>query len=335
MNGICGLNNLGNTCFMNSSIQCLSANIELTKYFLSSEVAEDIDNEVVYCHMIKQYYALIKGIWENNCVIVPDSFKKVLSILEPKFKGFQQHDSHECIIAILDCIHKGISYEIEVEYDSEKFHKIENDALEVWSNFIRNEYSKVIDLFYGQLASTINCLKCNQISNTYDPFCYISVPIRDDNSDINECMKNYIEAELLEEGNKYDCEKCGEKTKAHKSISIWRCPKYLIIQLKRFRINGKKMVKLHNTITFPLTKFDLRKYICIHKPNYSKIKSVNYSLYAISNHHGEYESGHYTAFTKRENGDWYFFNDESVKKVSNDQVVTQDAYILFYEYQSR
>ena len=103
---------------------------------------------------------------------------------------------------------------------------------------------------------------------------------------------------------------------------IWKFPNILIIHLKRFTNDGKKIVKL---IDFPIDNLDLKKY-CI---GYDKKKSI-FSLVGICNHIGSLNSGHYYSYCKQ-NNDWYKFDDTSVSKINKDEIITKHAYCLFYK----
>lgn len=62
--------------------------------------------------------------------------------------------------------------------------------------------------------------------------------------------------------------------------------------------------------------------------------SCSYNLYASSNHFGTLSGGHYTATCKVKDEDkkeaWYCFNDQTVRRMSENEVVSPNAYVLFY-----
>ena len=131
----------------------------------------------------------------------------------------------------------------------------------------------------------------------------------------------YTNEELLTGDERYNYE--GEKIDAFREIKFWSFPKVLVIDLKRFTSNGRKNNKL---ITFPLEELILTKY-CV---GYNKDTYV-YDLFGICNHSGGTLGGHYTAYVKNANDNWYHYNDTSVKKVENiDNLISNKAYCLFY-----
>jgi ubiquitin carboxyl-terminal hydrolase 4/11/15 len=108
--GLVGLKNIGNSCYMNTGIQCLSNTKELTEYFLSSAFTNHLNstnplgsNGLLAC----AYAKLIRDLWTcKNSEISPWDFKKAFSKFSPQFSGFGQHDSQEFIAALLDGLHE-------------------------------------------------------------------------------------------------------------------------------------------------------------------------------------------------------------------------------------
>ena len=183
--GKCGGHNLGNTCFMNSSIACLSNCTELTTYFLSKEYEKDLNKENprgLQGKLAKEWYKLLYEYWvENNRVGNPSSFKNTIARKAHIFKGFGQQDSNEFMTFFLDYINEDLNKENTVPYEEiEEQRDNESDldcAKRFWDLHIRRNNSIITDLFSGQYKSTIHCPNCNWISQTYDPFNNLILPI--------------------------------------------------------------------------------------------------------------------------------------------------------------
>ena len=184
-NGLVGLSNLGNTCYMNTSLQCLSNCWELTEYFLSNKYKEDInENNPIGSHgdLARAYGGVLKHLWYGSSShYSPDNFKKTLGIYQKMFSGYQQQDTQEFLNYLLDGLHedlnKVINKPIVVQDESDNPDEIKSKIY--WRNFLRRNQSVLVDLFYGQFKSTLICPneECKNISITFDPFLNLSLPL--------------------------------------------------------------------------------------------------------------------------------------------------------------
>eukprot|EP01118_Nematostelium_gracile_P016981 TRINITY_DN7131_c0_g1_i1.p1 TRINITY_DN7131_c0_g1~~TRINITY_DN7131_c0_g1_i1.p1 ORF type:complete len:918 (-),score=273.75 TRINITY_DN7131_c0_g1_i1:43-2796(-) len=182
--GATGLSNLGNTCFMNSSIQCLSNTAPLTEYFLNNVYKEDVnrDNPLgMKGEIADQYATLIKDLWAGtHSSVAPRDFKWKLERFAPQFSGYQQHDSQELLAFLLDGLHEDLNRVKDKPYreNPEVDERPETDvAKEAWENHKARNNSIIVDWFQSQLRSTLVCPDCKRVSITFDPFMYLSLPL--------------------------------------------------------------------------------------------------------------------------------------------------------------
>ena len=167
-------------------------------------------------------------------------------------------------------------------------------------------------------------------------------PIDDDKKDdkkktdtitLDACFGFFSLDEQLDEDNKWYCPKCKEFVCAHKKLDIWKVPQILVIQLKRFTGGRWTSKKLDQFVDFPEV-IDMKKYVI--GPQKDE-ESLNYRLFAVSNHMGGLGGGHYTACAKvrdpidNKDKGWHYFNDSSASHTSESNAHSSSAYVLFYE----
>ena len=191
--GRCGGYNLGNTCFMNSSIACLSNCTELTYYFLKGDYKKDINEENTLGmegDLAKSWGELLHQYWvEETSVGNPSDFKSTIGRKAVRFRGYGQQDSHEFMSVFLDYLHEDLNRITKKEYIEMK-EKGENEsdvdcAKRFWECNLKRNDSIITDLFCGQYKSTITCPKCGWVNITFDPFDTVTLPL------LTEVKKRY------------------------------------------------------------------------------------------------------------------------------------------------
>eukprot|EP00638_Chattonella_subsalsa_P000224 CAMPEP_0117740088 /NCGR_PEP_ID=MMETSP0947-20121206/4139_1 /TAXON_ID=44440 /ORGANISM="Chattonella subsalsa, Strain CCMP2191" /LENGTH=1058 /DNA_ID=CAMNT_0005556147 /DNA_START=142 /DNA_END=3318 /DNA_ORIENTATION=+ len=183
--GVVGLSNLGNTCFMNSALQCLSNTLPLCKYFVDDAYANEInrDNPLgTKGELVEAYASLVKALWGNEGrVVTPRNFKYTLGRFAEQFMGYEQHDSQELIAYLLDMIHEDVNRILQKPF----VEKVEANAQEddesaskrAWDAHLLRNDSVVVDTFQGQYKSVVTCPDCDKVSVTFDPFMYLTLPL--------------------------------------------------------------------------------------------------------------------------------------------------------------
>uniref|UniRef100_A0A8D8B9X6 ubiquitinyl hydrolase 1 n=1 Tax=Culex pipiens TaxID=7175 RepID=A0A8D8B9X6_CULPI len=330
--GLCGLWNIGNTCFMNSVIQCLSHTRELTNYLRNQPTTErgtSKDHKI-----LAEYTKLIKDMWSGTTRSVnPSEMKNAFSSKHRMYSGSAQQDAQEFLRFFIDSLHGGLNVSVKREPISKE---IEDDDMPnrvksamMWDWYSRVENSMIKDLFVGMLRSTLRCSACNNASVTFDPFWDLSLPLPSTNSrgKLLDCMDEFVREEVMDGLDQVYCSKCKARRRCTKSMAIERFPKYLVIHLKRF--SETRWSKLTNVIEFPTGERELNLQQYASEDHQGP---VNYSLYGISNHMGSTAGGHYIAVCKHPiSKEWNEFNDNFVSETSERSLVTSSAYVLFYE----
>ncbi|KAA3460023.1 ubiquitin carboxyl-terminal hydrolase 9-like isoform X1 [Gossypium australe] len=181
--GLAGLQNLGNTCFMNSALQCLVHTPPLVEYFLKDYRAEiNTDNPLgMHGELALAFGDLLRKLWSSGrTAIAPRVFKGKLARFAPQFSGYNQHDSQELLAFLLDGLHEDLNRVKQkpyIEMKDSDGRPDEEVAAECWKNHKARNDSVIVDVCQGQYKSTLVCPVCSKISITFDPFMYLSLPL--------------------------------------------------------------------------------------------------------------------------------------------------------------
>ncbi|XP_028311528.1 ubiquitin carboxyl-terminal hydrolase 36 [Gouania willdenowi] len=298
-----GLHNLGNTCFLNSTVQCLTYTPPLANYLLSKEHSRAC-HQSGFCMICVMQNHIIQAFANTGNAIKPVSFIRDLKKIARHFRFGSQEDAHEFLRYTIDAMQKA--------------------CLNGYPKLDRQTQATTLvhQIFGGYLRSRVKCSLCKSVSDTYDPYLDIAVEIRQA-ANIVRALELFVKPDVLSGENAYMCAKCKKKVPATKRFTVHRTSNVLTLSLKRFaNFSGGKITK---DVGYP-EFLNIRPYM-----SQSSGDPVLYGLYAVLVHSGySCHAGHYYCYVKASNGQWYQMNDSMVHSSNIKVVLNQQAYVLFY-----
>ncbi|XP_016379737.1 ubiquitin carboxyl-terminal hydrolase 36 isoform X3 [Sinocyclocheilus rhinocerous] len=298
-----GLHNLGNTCFLNSTVQCLTYTPPLANYLLSKEHSRSC-HQSGFCMICVMQNHIIQAFANTGNAIKPVSFIRDLKKIARHFRFGSQEDAHEFLRYTIDAMQKA--------------------SLNGYPKLDRQTQATTLvhQIFGGYLRSRVKCSICKSVSDTYDPYLDIAVEIRQA-ANIVRALELFVKPDVLSGENAYMCAKCKKKVPATKRFTVHRTSNVLTLSLKRFaNFSGGKITK---DVGYP-EFLNIRPYM-----SQSTGDPVMYGLYAVLVHSGySCHAGHYYCYVKASNGQWYQMNDSMVHSSNIKVVLNQQAYVLFY-----
>lgn len=360
-----GLTNFGVTCYMNSTIQCLSATVMMSKFFIDNRFRCYIQKNWKGSQGVMPglYANLIRSLWKNDVeVIMPSSFRNFCGRLNREWAIDRQQDAKEFFDFAVDCLHEDLNVNWQrnplrpltfaEEMQRERMPVQKVSRIE-WDRYCHREESFISSLFAGQHASRLRCTTCRQTSTTYEAFYSISVEIpATGTADIYQCLRSYCKEEMLSGDEVWKCPHCKCKRMATKQIFITRAPQILVVHFKRFSASKTQSArKIHTPIEFPLHGLRMDEFLISHPnsapppdsaappPMGATVPPFTYDAFAVLRHIGSsMGSGHYISLVRdAERQCWRRFDDERAGDFNprdlrtRDRLQNEQAYIVFYE----
>jgi len=306
-----GLRNIGNSCYLNSVLQCLLHCEPLRSYIVNGTFKREIQSKSktrgkLATETNRLFTDLLDGQTGD-----PRLVKSQVNAFSGLFRGTAQEDAQEFLRWYLEGLHEDVQRVTSKPRITEEA----TSAHMAWRQYTSRESSAIVDKCVGQLKSSLTCDHCGYVSKVWDPFWDLSVPIPRSATSINDCLLEFQREEILDGSEKPKCEQCKTRRKMRKKFEIEKAPQVLVIHLKRFGdATGWSRSKITADIKFPVD-FNLER--------------QSYSLRAVCNHSGGVGGGHYIAYGKTDDG-WFEYNDSMVSRINESRIQSRDAYLLFY-----
>ncbi|KAL3821306.1 hypothetical protein ACJIZ3_007211 [Penstemon smallii] len=317
-----GLRNLGNSCYLNSVLQCLTYTPPLAGFclrFLHSSICDlgvgkEKKGECPFCILEKR---IVRSLSIEAVSDSPLRINSCLRIYAEHFRTGRQEDAHEFLRYVIDACHN-TCLRLKKLHQQRRTNGVANGG-----DIGGTGETVVQEIFGGALQSQVECLSCGAESIKVDEIMDISLDILHSGS-LKASLQKFFQPEVLDGNNKYKCDNCKELVAARKQMSILQAPNVLVIQLKRFE--GMFGGKIDKPIAFDETLL-LSSYMC----KASQDLHPEYNLCGTIVHSGSSpDSGHYYAYIKDACGRWFCCNDSYVSVSSLQEVLSEKVYILFF-----
>jgi ubiquitin C-terminal hydrolase len=335
LKGVVGIQNMGNTCYSNSTIQLIRACPEWNAYCVSQDFAEQLkekSEDDVPKRILLAYQDIIKAIWSayRPAYVRPMGFiteirKAVKGTVYEMFGIPMPNDSHEFLIYLLDNFHEAIKTTLPhtdqvIPIGLSPIDTMRIQAQNGWNRFIANNMSEIVRLFFGMMRKIITCSSCGFNSYQWEIFNSLKIPC--EGASFDECLRNETKESEIED---YQCDNCNGRHKAKIYSHIWKLPENIFVTLRRFTFDGRK-----NITRGPYNGEIVNFSSIFAEESDDSSRGWNYELRGISDHHGSHMGGHYTAQFKHPiSGEWWWFDDNHSQKLEHPRF-TESNYIYLF-----
>eukprot|EP00271_Cylindrocystis_brebissonii_P010888 TRINITY_DN27341_c0_g1_i1.p1 TRINITY_DN27341_c0_g1~~TRINITY_DN27341_c0_g1_i1.p1 ORF type:complete len:388 (+),score=100.49 TRINITY_DN27341_c0_g1_i1:607-1770(+) len=346
-----GMENFGNTCYLNSVLQalffCAPFREHILEYIAANKPSSDADDNLLTS--LAELFLQIHSQKKKTGVIAPKRFYNRVKKQKDMYRNYMHQDAHEFLNFLLNELADIL--EGEVKAGKAEAGKMVGPAEEAngeeggsgANGTTQAEQKKTIvtwvhEIFQGTLTNETRCLCCETVTARDETFLDLSLDI-EQNSSVTSCLRNFSSTETLNAADKFFCDKCCSLQEAQKRMKVKEAPRVLALHLKRFKYIEQlgRYKKLSYRVVFPL---ELK--LC-NVVEGSAGTDLSYSLFAVVVHVGSGPNhGHYVSLVKSHNH-WIYFDDENVEPIDESAVQTffgssheftnntDHGYILFYD----
>ena len=320
--GIC---NIGNTCYMNTALQCLG-NLQPFIAIISAMKAEPAKP---LCYELAKFY---------ETPTTPRNPTDLVRVLQPKMKSIyirEQNDVAEFVSLFIDALNKELGADMRVaietliqsiSYKNTKYDRQRQRMDVSWMEQVGKEYSPLIDTLYGQHISQIDCAHCHKLWHNYEVFQAIILPLPSTHTHTHTqplTMSHLLDAYFKDRRlTEWKCDTCGRGAQSVQSIALWRNPTILTITLQRFDMTQsihKNDIPVEVPLDLDLSRFSLGN-------TYKK-----YVLKSVAVHSGSYFGGHYHCVCRRAGESSFILYDDEMTLTMEKMPDLSRGYVFFYE----
>jgi len=337
LKGVVGIQNMGNTCYCNSTLQLLRACSEWNAYCLTENFSEklthlpetDANRRVLlaYQDILQSLWSAYQPAYVRPLGFISEVCKAVKGTVYENFGIPVPNDSHEYLVYLLDHFHEALRSptkehtEKEIPANETSVQKMRRMAENGWNKFLANHSSQVVQLFFGMIRKTVECSNCHNRTYQWEVFNSLKVPCE------GQTFLDWIEKEVKEtsEIEGYACDACKGRHTASLQSHLWKLPNHLFITLRRFHYTGMK-----NMTPCPYRGDNISLKSFFAEESEGAHQEWDYEIRGVSDHHGTHMGGHYTAQFKHPiTQQWWWFDDERSHPSANPTFSASNYIFLF------
>jgi ubiquitin C-terminal hydrolase len=336
LKGVVGIQNMGNTCYCNSTLQLIRACPEWNAYciaHLSKEHLNHLPDDDKNKRILLAYQDILKSLWSayKPAYVRPLGFisevrKAVQGTVYEMFGMPIPNDSHEYLVYLLDHFHEAMKQTVEwteqiIPETATPLQRMRILGQNGWNRFLSKNNSEIVRLFFGMMRKTIQCTNCSNCTYQWEVFNTLKVPC--EGASFQEWIRNEVNEKSEIEG--YQCDACKGRYTATIRSHLWRLPPNLFLSIRRFRYDGHKIMTAcpYDGCVISFNEFFAEE-------AEQALEPWTYELRGISDHHGTHRGGHYTAQFKHPiTGEWWWFDDEQARLLEEPQCSSSN-YVFYF-----
>lgn len=316
-----GIPNIGNTCYINSIIQILWHTDKLNNILKNTNNLKNNMESMIVKHWTDLYTQTLESQPFSSHNLI-HSIRKYITQLD----NTHQQDASEFLINLIDIFKIALSHPVKITisdaYNNQNNNSVYIECYKRIKQLYSNDYSELVNIFNGMLITEIKDVNNKKISITFDPYSILQLPTPNiPTSTIYDCLDLLLTTETLTDYT-VSTDSIITNVLVHKTYYLWLTPKILILNLKKYNKN----TKFNTYIDIP-HNLNLSRYLYEGCP-----ENPIYELYAICNHMGNMNNGHYYSYILISHiNKWVIFNDNSKPvEIDSRNVITPNAICAFY-----